>query len=182
MLDCFPKEHTAMKLIFACTIALVVLQTGATALSQIKQWTDDQGVTHFGNEPPAAPKAVPRELKIRKSEPFQLSQRALLNETQSKSEKYLKELASDLVGAQLQMQLIDLEANYMRVGATGSQLIAITSWQTRTRLEHYGKLFTPIRADLLAFEQTIKEKNSGALPEWIKDNRDWRALDKEFQR
>jgi len=53
MLDCFPKERTAMKLIFACSIALVVLQTGATALSQIKQWTDDQGVTHFGNDPQA---------------------------------------------------------------------------------------------------------------------------------
>ena len=36
--------------------------------------------------------------------------------------------------------------------------------------------------EFLALEQTIKDKNSDSLPSWVKDNRNWHELDKEFQR
>ncbi len=176
------KQTLPMYRSFFLGAALIVAIFHGAADAQIKQWTDENGVTHFGNEQPAPAKPVSRELKIRKPEPFQLSPRAMPSEIRSRAEKYLNNLASDLVGAQLQMQLIDADANLMKVGASASTLYAIAAWQSKTRSESYGKLFSPIRSDLLSFEQTIKLQGAGALPDWVKDNRDWRALDKEFQR
>jgi uncharacterized protein DUF4124 len=162
--------------------ALLFFPLNATA--QIKQWTDEQGVTHFGNEPQTPqgqnPYNPPLKLEARKSKPFTVPERASMMELRKAGEIYLKDLSSSLLRAQAQMEIINLEYRKLAIGTSGERLIRLESEAKRTRLEAYGKLFGPIKADLVDFENKIKERGAGSLPDWVRDNRDWRALDKEF--
>lgn len=157
-------------------VCAALIATALPVLAQIKQWTDENGVVHYGNEPQTNAPAPSRVIKVRKSYPFTASA-ADLRRT---GEAYLTELGRDLNSAQLQLEILKLDFETMAIGQNQSGRLSVSLQRNSTIMEATIKLYTPIRADLLSFEKVVKEFNAGVLPQWVKDNRDWRALDAEF--
>jgi hypothetical protein len=161
------KYALLLALLFVCVCS-------QSAAAQVKQWTDEKGVTHFEGGPPPAKQPEPLNIKLRKPQPFQPP--SDIRKLRDAAERYLADLGESLTAAHLQLQIVKARGN-----------LAETIYGSRVRFENeqvqgevYVKLFTPIRSDLLSLEKVLKDRNGGALPQWVKDNRDWRALDAEF--
>lgn len=146
---------------------------------QVKSWIDEQGVTHYGNDPRPTPEP-PKNETINCTIDWQDSKKLA-------EAKYRRQVETAL--GQLKACHVAVEASYLRddmalqraaIGRSGSLLIEI---QTRRQLLPLKKIETlaPIKSHFLALEKNIKERYSGALPDWVKDNREWRYLDKAFQ-
>jgi hypothetical protein len=63
-----------------------------------------------------------------------------------------------------------------------SEMLAASRKRGEILRDIKAKIVDAIQSDFLSFEPVVKDCNGGALPEWVKDNSDWRLLDKEFSR
>lgn len=66
------------------------------------------------------------------------------------------------------------------IGAGTYLAIALRGQFEKENLEAAYEIWNPLRRDFQAFEKILKDKNSGLLPGWVKEDRNWRELDKEF--
>jgi len=115
-----------LAIVTVTTFRLLFFPLGVTA--QIKHWTDEQGVTHFGNRPPEQRvKPATVEIKIRKSKPFNIPSTTTSAELRRAGEAYLNDLESSLVEAQLQTQLLETIARTEMIGMTGLISIQLTT-------------------------------------------------------
>lgn len=158
-------------------IMLLVAWLTVPAGAQVKSWTDEKGVTHYGNAPKKPLEREPIKIAIRKPKPFNPGA-----DQRRSAEAYLQDLHDDLIAAELNDQRIAMAAEIDMFGKVGSAKIdGDTAWRVKIA-DLKGQLYGPIRADLLQLEKVIKEHHSGALPAWLKDNRAWRDLDAKFTR
>jgi hypothetical protein len=86
--------------------------------------------------------------------------------------------AAEIKSARLEAES---KAETKMIGADAEQSIHLRYDIERGRLQELIDL-EPLRDRFLALEKRIKEANGGIIPEWVKDNRDWQYLDKEWSR
>ena len=156
----------------------------ATADAQIKQWTDEKGVVHFGN-PPQPPRVITEtiQIKVRKSLPFIVPPNARDVDVRRSGEAYLRDLLAAHSDAEGQWLLLNTKLPInVDTRQTSAEMSAAAQKRGEILRSTKAALFDPIRSDFLSFERVVKDRNAGALPEWVKDNREWRVLDKEFSR
>lgn len=162
--------------------ALLVLAFAPPVGAQMKQWTDDQGVVHYGNEPPRAQSKpqpqeeiieckvnVPTTLKTGDNQTFRLAVEAILRDVKTCHAR-----------AEVAFYLQDRELETHAIGKTGSGRSDVALKRELNSLDKI-KQEAPLREILLNLERVVKARHGGALPDWMKDNRDWRYLDKAFQ-
>jgi len=163
-------------------VCAALIATALPILAQTKQWTDENGVIHFdaGPPPPKQPDKQPDTLhiKLRKPQPFRPPSDA--RKLREAAERYLADLGLSLTAARVQVHTVKVRGNIETLGRTGSSLLQAQYENAQVLSEVYVKLFIPIRSDLLSLEKALKDRNDGTLPQWVKDNRDWRELDAEF--
>ena len=140
----------------------------------------------FRIAPTVKPRPHPRreelEIKVHKPLSFHASARATPLEFRKLGEAYLAILGSSLYLAQQEEQDFKTRAE-TEIMAAGGYGVELTGYRWRRRISEAQRAFyTPIYSDLMNFQRVIKERHGGSLPDWVKDNRNWRALYKEFAR
>ncbi len=75
----------------------------------------------------------------------------------------------------------DLAIEIKKVTANSVDKVGLNFDLTRNSLTEID-LLIPYRESFFELEKTIKDQNRGVLPQWLKDNRDWQYLDKEWSR
>lgn len=112
-----------------------------------------------------------------------------LKETARRDEAYKSSTLSQL--GEFQKRLAEFKARQVLrsiehqtelIGADRIVAIGLEAKFTRETITAASEDLAPIGRDFFALEKAIKEKHNGSLPQWVKDDRNWRALDKEFQR
>jgi hypothetical protein len=99
---------------------------------------------------------------------------------QAEVARQLSDLKDRLATAQLQGLLLEKELETKTTGKTGARQTELATAGRAKATDAQVQLKISIRKDLLSLEENIKKRYGGSLPDWVKDNRDWRYLDKEL--
>lgn len=148
--------------------------------AQTKQWTDEKGVIHLEGQSPPTNKPQPKEEKI--DCPLTWPDPGKRHE-EGRYRQLVAATLTDLKNCHLKIEeefyIDDLNLQRAALGASSTRRIEI---EGRRRMNSLEKIRTqaPLHEKLLLIEKEIKERYNGVLPDWVKDNRDWRYLDKAF--
>lgn len=165
------------RLVFSTILSILLI---SSSNAQMKQWTDEKGVTHFEGQSPPANKPQPKEEKIHCPvswpDPGKRHEEGRYRQLVAATLADLKNCHAKVEG---DFYIDDLNLQRAALGASSTRRIEI---EGRRRINSLEKIRTqaPLHEKLLLIEKEIKERYNGALPDWVKDNRDWRYLDKAF--
>lgn len=147
-----------------CThVVLFWLLVASSGDAQVKQWVDKNGVTHYEQ----APK---QEHKSRTVHLPKIDERMPEGEFRKAVIERFEILNAHMVNHKEQIRIFELG---WRAAGSG----AFPNHDFRTSATGQSAFEALKRT-----EKVVALRNNGALPQWVKDNRDWRALDKEFSR
>lgn len=75
-----------------------------------------------------------------------------------------------------------MEFQTKMIGAGSYLRIAYEAELAQKQIESVTQERGPIGREFFALEKRVMEKFNGTIPDWVKDDRNWRELDKEFLR
>ncbi|HEY1267844.1 MAG TPA: DUF4124 domain-containing protein [Candidatus Binatia bacterium] len=165
----------------------MLLPVAVPAGAQMKQWTDENGVVHFGNDPRPARPAEPEQQTITVNcdvdqRVFDNLKKPQLDEptfraTIAQALADLNRCRNEIEGAYL---LADMKLQTQLITATTIEAISIRTARNVLPLKKLENM-SVVRETFLNVETFVKKRYDQTVPAWMRDNRDWRALDKAFQ-
>lgn len=165
-----------MKVIwFVLSLLLLSVEAGA----QMKSWTDENGVTHYGNDPRPPVKQEPKVIQL---ECHIGSPEGLKSSDQTAFRRATESLLTSIADCQSKVEAAFIFEKHRDQIA----LAALAPTRNSPSIEDFrraaqrSEAMQPVREIFLLVEKITKEKYGGALPAWLKDNREWRQLDKAF--